>query len=93
MLNFAAMLNRENNLTMLALTSPRPSPLPPRERRGRSVSSFSAEQQLASARRVFKFLNAANGCFLSQQERVRVRENAALTFKAQNNFPHAIFLN
>ncbi len=59
-----------------SLTSPRPSPLPPMERRGRMVASVSANRPATSARWRSEFLKPDNGGSLSQRERARVRKNA-----------------
>ena len=47
------------------LTSPRPSPLPPRERRGRIISRHAANQRLSSAQRPLNFESTYGGCSLS----------------------------
>ena len=57
-------------------TSPSPRPSP--QRRGRNVRRVLAKPALTSARLLSNFKNVSNGCSLSQRERVRVRENAAL---------------
>ncbi len=55
------------------LTSPRPSPRHPMERRGRIVSSVLANQRRDSAQRSSEILNVSNGRSLSSGERVRVK--------------------
>jgi hypothetical protein len=61
--------------TRKTLTSPRPSPLPPRERRGSVVVSHMTNRWLISARGSWNFKGANRGCSLSPRERVRVRAN------------------
>ena len=62
------------------LTSPRPSPLPLRERRGRI--EFNPTNNLATgfAGRVLENLKSSDCFSLSQRERVRVRENETNIF-------------
>src|SRR5260221_6308879 len=62
------------------LTSPRPSPLHPMERRGRIGSSILAKLRLASARLSSDLLKANNGCPLSPGERVRVKAGVNTNF-------------
>ena len=59
------------------LTSPRPSPLPPRVRRGRIISRHAANQRLSSAQWPLNFESTYGGCSLSPRERVRVRGNGS----------------
>lgn len=70
----------------LALTSPRLSPLSPRERGGGNGSRALAKPVLNSARWLPSFSAMNNGCSLSQRERARVRENSAGKLQATTGF-------
>jgi hypothetical protein len=76
----AEVMRRATKNNLSNLTSSRPTPLLPKERRGRIVSSLDAKRRLASARRPSEFLKAENGCSLYLGERVRVRADENLTF-------------
>ena len=68
------------------LTSPRPSPLPPRERRGGIASRLTVGQASGFALKDLKLLEIAKNCSRSPMARLRVRicRNAFSRFKFWN---------